>query len=431
MGFKNASKPWLGKLVAAFMSIVGFASGSIAILQYFTPTDGEFLAILNNEKVVPPVTRNLLIYMDKDSVDINPLKLMPQFSNPTKYAVEDLLLTYNVDYQNASVRYTDYYTIHSVTNGEEVRNSDKTLYPLTEQPEAFMAFVMKDRSKASVRIRATYKGVDKPFEYEVSMYAKRLWDSDSTRRAREVMEDAYLYTSANSVDSVDIYVLEGEMVASYTGTSASILQYAHEAASTPQTAQKPTSPQQPSTTARDAVTTSPGVTEPTATVKHNRPQPVVKTVTQITEEVQEVVEEAKEEHGTPWQTSVIKWVLIIIGLLGWAVSLFSFMDIFIDEDADLKLSQVFYLCKTHKANIIWSTILLVVSYTSYYYYCILTGEPHKYWGGLVLFFIPSILLAVIFASSGHIRLIYSIGLVVLLFVILYCLIGFIYPLFPF
>ena len=423
MGFKNASKPWFGKLIAAFMSIVGFASGSIAILQYFTPTDGEFLAILNNEKVVPPVTRNLLIYMDKDSVDINPLKLMPQFSNPTKYAVEDLLLTYNVDYQNASVRYTDYYTIHSVTNGEEVRNSDKTLYPLTEQPEAFMAFVMKDRSKASVRIRATYKGVDKPFEYEVSMYAKRLWDSDSTRRAREVMEDAYLYTSANSVDSVDIYVLEGETVASYTGTSASILQYAHEAASTPQTAQKPTSPQQPSTTARDAVTTSPGVTEPTATVKHNRPQPVVKTVTQITEEVQEVVEEAKEEHGTPWQTSVIKWVLIIIGWIGAIITGILFIFFLSDGLED---------SKWNKRIALWGTILYVLTYTSFYYYDVLSdGTSLKYFGGLVIIYICSILTILAIGIMDKIKFIYTLGLWILYFVILYCLFRFIYPLFPF
>lgn len=423
MGFKNASKPWLGKLIAAFMSIVGFASGSIAILQYFTPTDGEFLAILNNEKVVPPVTRNLLIYMDKDSVDINPLKLMPQFSNPTKYAVEDLLLTYNVDYQNASVRYTDYYTIHSVTNGEEVRNSDKTLYPLTEQPEAFMAFVMKDRSKASVRIRATYKGVDKPFEYEVSMYAKRLWDSDSTRRAREVMEDAYLYTSANSVDSVDIYVLEGETVASYTGTSASILQYAHEAASTPQTAQKPTSPQQPSTTARDAVTTSPGVTEPTATVKHSRPQPVVKTVTQIKEEVQEVVEEAKEEHGTPWQTSVIKWVLIIIGWIGAIITGILFIFFLSDGLED---------SKWNKRIALWGTILYVLTYTSFYYYDVLSdNNPLKYFGGLVIIYICSILTILAIGIMDKIKFIYTLGLWILYFVILCCLIIFIYPLFPF
>lgn len=353
MGFKDFSKSWMGKIASGFVGLVGLTSGLIAIVQLFMPTDGQFLAILNNKEVVPPITRHLLIYMDKDSVDINPLQLLPQFSNPTKYPVEDLLLTYNVSYQNANVKYTDYYTIHHVANGEEARNLEKTLYPLADQPDAFMAFVMRNQSKADVKIRATYKGVDNPFEYEVSLMAKRVWNSDSILRAKAVMEDAYMYTATNSIDSVDIYVLDGEKVASYTGTSASILRYAHNATSTVAQQNSATPPSSTTTT-----TKSEPVAETVNTAENSQPQPVVKTVSQIKKETKETIQEAKEENETPWYVSTIQVLLVIIGVFGFGYSC-GLVPLMIDDYKDKKALRKY---------LIWYVVLVFIAYLSYYGY---------------------------------------------------------------
>ncbi|MCH5176179.1 MAG: hypothetical protein J1F40_09850 [Prevotellaceae bacterium] len=386
MGFKDFSKSWMGKIASGFVGLVGLTSGLIAIVQLFMPTDGQFLAILNNKEVVPPITRHLLIYMDKDSVDINPLQLLPQFSNPTKYPVEDLLLTYNVSYQNANVKYTDYYTIHHVANGEEARNLEKTLYPLADQPDAFMAFVMRNQSKADVKIRATYKGVDNPFEYEVSLMAKRVWNSDSILRAKAVMEDAYMYTATNSIDSVDIYVLDGEKVASYTGTSASILQYAHNATSTVAQQNSATPPSSTTTT-----TKSEPVAETVNTAENSQPQPVVKTVSQIKKETKETIQEAKEEYETPWYVTAIQALLAIIGGLGFAFAMCISMLIFESEDK-----------KELRQGIIWFVALITIAYLSYYGYKVFfVGMMRPFFIGLGEFFIISIGMALFISAFAY------------------------------
>lgn len=374
MGIKNFAKGWIGKLMIWFSGLVGFTASSIGIVEFAVPKEGVFLAIVNNTEVEPPVTRNILIYMDKDSVDVGPLRLMPQFSNPTKYPVEDLLLTYNIDCQNANVTCTDYYSLYRAAGGEEVRNMDKTLYPRTEQPDAFMAFVLRNNGNARVKIRATYKGVDNPFEYEVRFLAKRVWDSDSARRARAVIDDAYQHVSASLFDSVDIYVLDNERVLSYTGVTANGLRSAYNKAHAP--VQSTTTTTHPNDANRytPADKTKTADNEETATVTANDEpsQPVVKTVPQIAKEAKESVQAAKDNEGTPWYMYVINVLLFLTFFIGSIVSFACFMDMYEEKS---------------KKKLLWFIFCYVMTYAAAYLWCVLSmdyAELH-FFGGFLAF----------------------------------------------
>lgn len=363
MGMKSwVSKDWLKAVGGAFISLVGVTSSGIAVVQYFEPTDGQFIALVNNHEVAPPVTSNILIYMDKDSVDMNQLRLLPQFSNPTKYAVEDMLITYQVTSQNANIAYTDDYTLHRVANGNQAKNVDRTLYPRTEQPDAFMQFTMRHGGTANVKIRATYKGVDTPFEYESRILAKRLWNANPTARKQAVMEDAYQYAFSNLVDSVDIYVLSGDEVQSYTGTSARILKDFHELANAPATA--------PPVQKQNVVSTS-----GTGTYVHlaketveQQSQPVVKTINQIADEAKEASEEMKKESKKwyEWVVIVLCWIVICVGGLCMAIAGITYSD----YDEHWKPIAIFAGCG------------IIVYIASFY-----ALEITYFWGGLMCFWI--------------------------------------------
>lgn len=323
MGIKNwVSKSWLKTIFAALGSLVAITSGSIAVMEYFEPTDGKFVALVNNHEVAPPVTRNILIYMDKDSVDMNKLWLLPKFSNPTKYAVEDMLITYQVASQNANIAYTADYTMQRVANGEQAKNVDKTLYPRTEQPNAFMQFIMRHGGEANVKIRATYKGVDIPFEFESRILAKRLWNADPTARKQAVMEDAYQYAFGNLVDSVDIYVLNGDEVQSYAGTSSRILQDFHELLNAPAVAPPASNKNTASASETDAYKSF------TQEAVEKQSRPVVKTVNQIADESKEASEEVKKESKKwyEWVLIVLCWIVVGVGVLGMMIAHITYSD---------------------------------------------------------------------------------------------------------
>lgn len=365
MGIKNlVSKSWLKTIFAALGSLVGITSGGIAVMEYFEPTDGKFVALVNNHEVAPPVTRNILIYMDKDSVDMNKLWLLPKFSNPTKYAVEDMLITYQVASQNANIAYTADYTMQRVANGEQAKNVDKTLYPRTEQPNAFMQFIMRHGGEANVKIRATYKGVDIPFEFESRILAKRLWNADPTARKQAVMEDAYQYAFGNLVDSVDIYVLDGDEVQSYAGTSSRILQDFHELLNAPAVAPPASNKNTASASETDAYKSFTHTQE--AVEKQSRP--VVKTVNQIADESKEASEEVKKgsKKWYEWVVLVLCFIVVFVGVLGMIIAGVTYSE----YDEHWKPIAIFAGCG-------------IICYLAFFY----ALEEINFWGGFICFWI--------------------------------------------
>jgi len=212
---------WLKRIfsVTTLTTVLTIVGTCIAIIQYVESNGGSFVAFLNGKEVKPPVKNTILVYLDKDSADLSQIGIFPQISNPSKYSLQDVLLTYKIASENANVSFTDYFSVHRVANGSQVTNNDKTLYAKTDMPEPFYYFVMKDKGEASIDLKATYKGVEQPFTFQADVYARKLYRADREQRKKEIFNDAYEFANYKNLSDVDLYILEDDKIESFEDIS--------------------------------------------------------------------------------------------------------------------------------------------------------------------------------------------------------------------
>ena len=211
---KVTTNDWLSRIfsVTTLVSIATIVSACIAVIGYVQNNGGDFVAFINSKEVQPPIERNILVYIDKDSADLSQIGLFPQITNPSKYSLQDVLVTYRIDTHSAHVAYSDYYSVHRLSRGEQADNIDKTLYSRSDMPEPFYSFVMKDSCSASINIRATYRGVDQPFTYNARIYSKQYSIDKNENFKKYIYDDAVLFSKRNQLDVSDLYVLKNDSI---------------------------------------------------------------------------------------------------------------------------------------------------------------------------------------------------------------------------
>lgn len=220
---KRTANDWLRRIfsVTTLVSISTVVSACIGVIVYVQNNGGDFVAFINSKEVQPPIERNILVYIDKDSADLSQIGLFPHITNPSKYSLQDVLVTYRIDTHSADVAYSDYYSVHRLSTGEQADNIDKTLYSKSDMPEPFYSFVVKDSSYASINIRATYRGVDQPFTYNARVFAIKYSIDSNEDLKRHVFEDAVLFSKRKQRDVTDLYVLKNDSVISLADFSIS------------------------------------------------------------------------------------------------------------------------------------------------------------------------------------------------------------------
>lgn len=320
-----------------FVTALTVVGTCIGIIDYVEKNGGTFMAIINSKEATPPVKRYALVYLDKDSADLSRLGIFPQITNPSKYSLQDVLLTYKINSYSADVSYTDYYTIHRLAQGEEITNNDKTLYAKTDMPEPFYYFVMKHNGKATINLRATYKGVDEPFTYHAEVYTKKLYVEDKLERKRAVFEDAYQFGSQHKVKIIDLYILDKKDVESFENLSVDLL-------------------------AKEGLTNT-GI--------NNKG----KSIEQIETEINALKTSVQEKEGTPWYMFVVLLILYIV--LTIAAMAYLFLSISLSQKRIL-----LYL------GLLFVTIILSVC--SYYTILIestilpfMSPPANNFWGGVI------------------------------------------------
>lgn len=201
---------------ANLISVGSFLVGVLSLTQCFDFNEGKFVAILGSEEAESPVSRNIVVFMVGDSIDLQNHKLFPQIYNPSKYSLKDVLLTYKVDSENANISYSDFYSVHKTNKGNQITNNDKTLYPKSDMPNPFLHFYVHDNDLVSINLKATYRGVTDPFSYDAKLLAKK----SNIQIDRRFIYDKYIFTEAyysalnhlniQNNDKVDVYILSSE-----------------------------------------------------------------------------------------------------------------------------------------------------------------------------------------------------------------------------
>lgn len=217
----NLTNLWLKRIfsVTTLTTLATVLAACIAVIQYVENNGGTFMAIVNNKAAKPPIARNILVFLDKDSADISQIGFFPQISNPSKYALQDVSLKYQVKTELSKISYSDYYTLHYLKDGIDATNIDKTLYAKSDIPDPFIYFIMHDNAHAFIKLRATYKGVDKPFDYSASIYAKKIFAKNKDERQRDMFDSAISLCKKHRLKEVDIFVLDNKNIQAYENFS--------------------------------------------------------------------------------------------------------------------------------------------------------------------------------------------------------------------
>lgn len=174
---------------------------------------GRFVATVNGN-LVASSDRTCLVYIDKDSVDISSVGVFPRISNPNRYSLNDVNLTYYVYTDSLSkISYRNDYVTQELLDCIEVNNADKTIYAKSEKPGPFRYFYVKDNGVDSIRLIATHNRVKDPLLFRSKIYTKKMYYEDETNRKRNVFSNANWFLQTNEVDVADIYIFNNDSVA--------------------------------------------------------------------------------------------------------------------------------------------------------------------------------------------------------------------------
>ncbi len=201
---ENIMITWLKRIfnVTTISTLVAILGVCIPVAEYVEKHGGKFVAFVNNKEAASHINRNVLIYMDQDSVDLSQMGIVPTMTNPTKYPVQDMLLMYEIEARSSKIIYADYYSVHQTVSGTQITNNDKTLYAKSTVPRPFYKFVMYGDGEVSINLQVTYRGVNEPFTYHTFVKANKISDEQL------IYKNAYDFITANQIDTVDLYIFK-------------------------------------------------------------------------------------------------------------------------------------------------------------------------------------------------------------------------------
>ncbi len=348
----NSAIDWLHKIfnIQTISTLAGIIAACIAILEYVEDNEGSIIALVNNKESYTPIERNVLVYLDQETMDLKQLNLLPQILNPSKYAVKDIYVKYAIKSHNANIDYTDYYSIHRVADKTELDIKEKTLYPQTELPEAFNTITLKNNSSIEINLRTTYQGAEQPYEYDARIAAKRIWNKNDDQRKKLILADAYQYASTKALKSVDIYIMKGEFANIMTNVSLDQLQDLNTATN------QLTNPQ---------IQTSTSI------------ETQAKSVSTICKESKDTIQTIKDNTSTPWYVWVIGVVLFLLMSVAFLGLAFGIVTV-LSEDETLK---------GRYQALLGAIISLIIVYICWYFFmmCINNAEPVKFIAGFVCY----------------------------------------------
>lgn len=345
---ENRVITWLKRIfrVSSLTAIATIIGTSITIIEYVERNDGELVAFVNNTEATSPTNRNILIYMDEDSVDLSQIGILPTMTNPSKYSIQDILLTYKIDVNFTNVSYTDYYSIHRIAKGNQITNNDKTLYAKTTMPEPFYSFVMYDNGDASINLEATYKGIDEPFTYQAYIKTKKISKNDNNSKSI-IYADAYDYLTTNHIDTIDIFIQENNEVISLINISLNEI--------------KRETQNEAKIDSNEEETSKP------------------KEYTQIQSERDNLIKEAQKNYSAPWYMYIAAGVLFIFLFLLLYIIILLFLWIKYDYKTTPKSERVFPL--------ISFILIIIITYLPYYYLChignIINNHESTFFGAIL------------------------------------------------
>lgn len=215
----SSKKNSIKDAIIIFLTAIAAAATIIGVLLSFV-RNGTFRATVCGKELKSPANRISIVYIDKDSVDLSSINLFPEISNPSRFALEDVKLTYVIKASGASISYRNDYNIEEPSEGiTEVTNKETTLFPKIYKSGPFRSFIMKENQKATIDLQATYSGVNEPFVYHSVIYTRKAsmywWDCEKNY---DFIYDSYF---ASVGDSLDLYLIDGDDV--YSSACSNLL----------------------------------------------------------------------------------------------------------------------------------------------------------------------------------------------------------------
>ena len=209
---ENGKKSFDTKLLIMLAALV--VALILPINYYIEKHGGRFLATLNGKVITSPMNRTLLVYMDKDSVDLLKVEdVFPRIENPGRFPLSDVLIKYTVDADSSNIIYSDYY---SVRDTNDITLDEKKLYSKQKVPIPMRLFVMKANGEASIDLEVTYWGIKDPFVYQSKIYTKRISEKENLSREGSAFLDADVFFSKNKeIDKIDLYILDNDSIAAF------------------------------------------------------------------------------------------------------------------------------------------------------------------------------------------------------------------------
>ena len=208
----NRKKRFDSKLLIMLASLA--VALVLPINYYIEKHGGRFLATVNDKEIISPMNRTILVYMDKDSVDLLMVEdVFPRISNPGRFPLSDVLLKYTVEADSSNIIYSDYYTVR---NTNDITLDNNRLFSKQKVPIPMRLFVMKANGQASIDLEVTYWGIKDPFVYQSKIFTKRIIEKENLSREGSVFIDADVFFSKNKdFDKIDLYILYNDSIAAF------------------------------------------------------------------------------------------------------------------------------------------------------------------------------------------------------------------------
>ncbi len=203
---------WLKRIfsINSLGFIVAVAGLLLAYKQLMRENGGSLTLDVNGEQSLTDIHSAYTICTGEDMIQTNSLGIFPRFTNQTKYAVKEMLLTGELRSDTTLSNYIDNCWSHGYSDGvSTLRYEDTRVYPHTSVPFPFTTIEVSDDGVFDLSNRATYEGSEKPLEFSLNInfikvpaYVGEDFDGWRARARRRLANSKY-------TDRTVIYIAHG------------------------------------------------------------------------------------------------------------------------------------------------------------------------------------------------------------------------------
>lgn len=163
---------WLKRIfsINSLGFIVAVAGLLLAYKQLMRENGGSLTLDVNGEQSLTDIHSAYTICTGEDVIPTSSLDIFPRFTNQTKYAVKEMLLTGELRSDTTLANYIDNGWSHGYSDGvSTLRYEDTRVYPHTSVPFPFTKIEVSDDGVFDLSNRATYEGSEKPLEFSLNI----------------------------------------------------------------------------------------------------------------------------------------------------------------------------------------------------------------------------------------------------------------------